>query len=87
MAQSDVSSMNNRCFGIYRGIVTDNEDPSGRKKIRVQIPMVLGKSESWAVGCVPLSATSLPEVGTDVWIEFEGGDPSYPVWVGVVLLP
>jgi hypothetical protein len=24
----------------------------------------------------------LPEVGAGVWIEFEGGDPSYPVWVG-----
>lgn len=24
----------------------------------------------------------LPEVGAGVWIEFEAGDVSYPVWVG-----
>jgi hypothetical protein len=24
----------------------------------------------------------LPEVGSPVWIEFEQGDPDYPVWVG-----
>ena len=24
----------------------------------------------------------LPEVGAGVWIEFEGGDVSYPIWVG-----
>ncbi len=24
----------------------------------------------------------LPEVGSGVWIEFEGGDVSYPIWVG-----
>jgi hypothetical protein len=24
----------------------------------------------------------LPEQGSGVWIEFEGGDVSYPIWVG-----
>jgi hypothetical protein len=24
----------------------------------------------------------LPEVGSGVWIEFEGGDVSFPIWVG-----
>ena len=24
----------------------------------------------------------LPETGSGVWIEFEGGDVSYPIWVG-----
>ena len=24
----------------------------------------------------------LPEIGSGVWIEFEGGDVSYPIWVG-----
>jgi acid phosphatase family membrane protein YuiD len=25
----------------------------------------------------------LPEVGSCVWIEFEGGDVSYPIWTGM----
>ena len=24
----------------------------------------------------------LPEIGSGVWIEFEGGDVSYPIWIG-----
>src|SRR6201999_3803994 len=27
-------------------------------------------------------AVRLPEPGSGVWIEFEGGDVSYPIWVG-----
>ena len=30
----------------------------------------------------PAPAQALPDVGAGVWIEFEGGDPSYPIWVG-----
>jgi uncharacterized protein involved in type VI secretion and phage assembly len=38
--------------------------------------------------CVPYAGPNvgvimLPEVGSGVWIEFEGGDVSYPVWVGM----
>jgi uncharacterized protein involved in type VI secretion and phage assembly len=25
---------------------------------------------------------ALPDVGTGVWIEFEHGDPDYPIWAG-----
>ncbi len=37
--------------------------------------------------CVPYAGPGvgiafLPEVGSGVWIEFEGGDVSYPVWTG-----
>ena len=24
----------------------------------------------------------MPKVGTGIWVEFEAGDPSYPIWVG-----
>lgn len=29
------------------------------------------------------SATSFPRIGQGLWIMYEGGDPNYPVWVGV----
>ena len=37
--------------------------------------------------CVPYAGDAgrlymLPEPGTGVWVEFEAGDPSYPIWSG-----
>jgi len=74
-------------FGIYRGTVSDNADPTNRGRLKVKVPSVLGKVEAWAMPCVPYAGDgvgfySLPEPGTGIWIEFEAGDPSFPVWVG-----
>ena len=75
--------MSNKYFGPYRGIVTDNNDPSGRMRIRVRVPDVLGELETpWASPCVPPGVRSVPDIGTLVWIEFEAGDVSQPVWMG-----
>jgi hypothetical protein len=53
----------------------------------VQVPSVLGSLELWAMPCVPYAGKrvgfySLPPKGSGVWMEFEGGDPSYPIWTG-----
>jgi uncharacterized protein involved in type VI secretion and phage assembly len=37
--------------------------------------------------CVPYAGDSvgffaLPENGTGIWVEFEAGNPNYPIWVG-----
>lgn len=76
-----------RFFGKYRGVVTDNRDPSSQGRLQVQVPAVLGELTLWAMPCVPYAGDGvglhlLPDVGTGVWIDFEGGDPSYPVWTG-----
>ena len=74
-------------FGKYRGRVTDNEDTLGRGRVRVQVPQVLGDANVWAVPCVPYAGDgvgfySIPPKGAGVWVEFEAGDPSYPIWTG-----
>jgi uncharacterized protein involved in type VI secretion and phage assembly len=74
-------------FGKYRGQVTDNADPNGRGRLKVRVPAVLADVEIWAVPCVPYAGDQvgfffLPEPGSGVWVEFEGGDPSYPIWTG-----
>ncbi|MGA9772086.1 MAG: phage baseplate assembly protein V [Blastocatellia bacterium] len=74
-------------FGKYRGVVSDNSDPTSRGRLKVRVPSVLGELELWAMPCVPYAGKgvgfySLPEPGTGVWVEFEAGDPSYPVWTG-----
>ena len=75
-------------FGKYRGVVTQNRDPQQTGRIQVQVPEVLGEvNTAWAIPCVtlPLSdelGSALPSIGAKVWIEFEQGDPSYPIWSG-----
>ena len=77
-----------RFYGKYRGTVMDNQDPEGLLRIQATVPAVLGTTMSgWALPCVPYAGPNegmffLPSVGAGVWIEFEGGDVSYPVWTG-----
>jgi uncharacterized protein involved in type VI secretion and phage assembly len=76
----------NRFYGKYRGTVTAIDADTLR--IKAKVPAVLGDSETgWCVPCVPYAGPGvgfafLPESGAGVWIEFEGGDVSYPIWVG-----
>jgi hypothetical protein len=74
-------------FGKYRGTVVDNDDPTKRGRLQVQVPSVLGDLNVWAMPCVPYAGPSvgfysLPPAQSGVWVEFEAGDPSYPVWTG-----
>ena len=75
-------------YGKYRGIVMDNQDPMMRARIRAEVPAVLGDVPTgWALPCFPYTGDgsgfhAVPELGTGVWVEFEGGDPSYPIWTG-----
>jgi uncharacterized protein involved in type VI secretion and phage assembly len=76
----------NRFFGKYRGVVTDVDTSTLR--IKANVPAVLGtQATGWARHCVPYAGPNvgvafLPEVGSGVWIEFEAGDVSYPIWTG-----
>ena len=77
----------NRYFGKYRGLVSDNDDPTARGRIKVKVPAVLGTLEVWAMPCVSYAGDGvgtylLPPAGSGVWVEFEGGDPAYPIWTG-----
>lgn len=76
-----------RFYGKYRGVVTEVEE-GGRGRIKAKVPAVLGDQKSgWCDPCVPYAGKDvgfafLPEPGSGVWIEFEGGDVSYPIWSG-----
>lgn len=75
-------------YGKYRGTVINNIDPMQKGRLQVQVPDVLGVGmSSWAMPCVPLTGPQmgtyfLPLIGSGVWVEFEGGDPDYPIWTG-----
>jgi uncharacterized protein involved in type VI secretion and phage assembly len=78
-----------RFFGKYRGVVTDVDDPDNLGRIRASVPEIYGDEvdSPWALPCVPFAGQDhglilLPEVGDGVWIEFEAGDISRPIWSG-----
>lgn len=75
-----------RFYGKYRGSVASVDVTRGR--ITAYVPAVLGSTPTGLCDpCVPYAGSQvcvafLPEVGSGVWIEFEGGDVSYPIWSG-----
>lgn len=75
-------------YGKYRGTVINNIDPLQIGRILASVPDVLGPTPtSWAMPCVPIAGKQMgtymvPQIGAGVWIEFEQGDPDYPIWVG-----
>jgi uncharacterized protein involved in type VI secretion and phage assembly len=77
-----------RFYGKYRGTVVSNIDVENRNRILVQVPAVLGPGvASWALPCVPFAGIQtgvfyFPPPLSSVWIEFEGGDIDFPIWVG-----
>jgi hypothetical protein len=76
---------NTRFPTIYRAVVVDNKDPDNRKRLKLQIPQVLNsQSTEWAWPVEPSNLElEVPEIGQGVWAMFEGGDPNFPIWLGV----
>lgn len=77
-----------RHWGKYRGTVVQNVDAPPRGRLQVTVPGIL-TTPNWAMPCVPVAALMKsggsfmrPEIGSNVWIEFERGDPDKPIWVG-----
>ena len=77
-----------RFFGKYRGLVVNNQDPLQTGRLQALVPSVLGEVPSgWALPCAPYGGTqcglfAIPPIGAGVWIEFEAGNPSRPIWTG-----
>ena len=74
--------------GKYRGTVKNNVDPEMRGRLLVNVPVVMGTSGSnWALPCFAFAGKlagvyAVPAMEAPVWVEFEGGNPRSPIWVG-----
>lgn len=81
-------SDNGTFFGKYRGLVLDNVDPLQTGRLLVQVPDVTNVlPSSWAMPCLPFAGIqsgffAVPQIGSTVWVEFEHGNPDYPIWTG-----
>ncbi len=75
-------------YGKHRGTVVNNLDPMQIGRIQVTVPDVSNFiPSSWAMPCVPIAGKQmgsflLPQIGSGVWVEFEQGNPDYPIWSG-----
>ena len=70
--------------GLYVARVETVEDLG---RIQVSIPSIFEANDpsafAWARPCMPFAHFFVPNVGDFVWVAFENGDPSAPVWLGI----
>jgi uncharacterized protein involved in type VI secretion and phage assembly len=77
-----------RYYGKYRATVLNNVDPQLQGRIQVQLGDRYGAFPStWAMPAFPFAGkgngvVALPQLTASVWVEFEAGDPDYPIWSG-----
>lgn len=87
-AQTRIDQQADRYYGKYRGFVQDNQDPLGMGRLQALVPDVLHDVPStWALPCTPYAGPNagqftVPPKDAGVWIEFEAGDTSHPIWSG-----
>jgi len=85
---SEAGGMGRKYYGKYRGVVLDNVDPMQIGRIMAMVPDVSSLlPTTWCMPCVPAAGLqagilAVPSIGAGVWIEFEQGDPDYPIWTG-----
>lgn len=78
-----------RIFGVARGVVTDNRDPDGMGRVRVQLSWQAQGSGYWARTAAPMSGSDygawfLPEIGDEVLVGAEHGDPALLYVLGML---
>jgi hypothetical protein len=84
-----IRDLRTRHFGKYRGFVADNADPRKLGRVRPKVPGLFGNEVlDWALPCLPFGGLadqgffSVPGIGAQIWVEFEGGDRDHPIWSG-----
>jgi uncharacterized protein involved in type VI secretion and phage assembly len=77
-----------RVYGVVSAQVTDNRDPQKLGRVRLRFPWLGDRTETWwARVSSPAAGDSrgvwlLPEVGDEVLVAFEQGDPRFPYVLG-----
>jgi hypothetical protein len=85
-----VERVEGRYFGKYRGEVTCNDDPDNLGRVKARVRRLFGEEETdWALPAFPYGGKReqgffvVPDVGSSIWVEFEEGYLSHPIWSGV----
>lgn len=80
--------------GQFIAQVVNNNDPLKMGRVQISLPILWGNETPWAVpkipqgigGSSPAGFFSVPNNGTDVYIELQNGDVHFPFYVGTVLV-
>jgi hypothetical protein len=70
--------------GLYRAVILAVNDPAGEGRVQVLVPAISGQTSGWAMPCMPPGQSQQANVGDLAWIMFEGGNPAYPVFMGIM---
>lgn len=77
-----------RLLAVVPGVVTNNQDPDNLGRVKVKFPWLAeGEESAWARLVSPVAGAKrglfwLPEVGDEVLLAFEHGDPGRPYVLG-----
>lgn len=90
MNSSSIVASQSRLFGVYTGIVADVRDPDGQGRVKITLPWSergSARYETWARLAMPMAGHRrglwlVPDVGDEVVVAFQGGDPRSPVVIG-----
>ena len=84
----DIEAQDTRLYGMYLGYVTHRDDPEGLGRVRVCIPGLIEPHSAWAWplgtcggGSKDRGFFAVPEVGAEVAIFFNQGDPEAPHYI------
>jgi uncharacterized protein involved in type VI secretion and phage assembly len=85
----DRGPIDQRFFGVYVGVVLDNQDPSQLGRVVVRVPAVFGAKSGgqWARVAVPRAGAQrgtwlIPDVSDEVLVAFEAGAADRPYVIG-----
>lgn len=74
-------------YSCYRGYVVDNEDKENLDRLLIRVPEIANARElpNWALPFNLYSGEgyglhNLPNKGDLIWVQFEKGNPNYPLW-------
>jgi uncharacterized protein involved in type VI secretion and phage assembly len=88
-----VGSPDAHYYGVYPAIVTDNKDPSNQGRVLIKLPWspdLAGESYSvWARLSTLMAGGHrgtwfIPEIGDEVLVSFQAGDPKWPYVIGAL---
>jgi uncharacterized protein involved in type VI secretion and phage assembly len=80
-------------YGVYPAVVASNSDPDNQGRVQVHLPWSpdsgSGRYEVWARLATMMAGNNrgtwfVPDVGDEVLVSFQGGDPRWPFVVGAL---
>jgi uncharacterized protein involved in type VI secretion and phage assembly len=89
----DATGLGGRWFGVYPAVVSDISDPESIGRVRVTLPWAPDtggdKYDTWARLATFMAGNDrgswfIPDVGDEVLVAFEGGDPRRPYVIGAL---